>query len=113
MSAVASMAMVLTMNGIIPPDQATMSAKAAEMYPYVLNSPSPGGDTVTTLMSSELARQGLRASDLNRRADAGWTILKQEVDSGRPVLLRTVNGAVTEMEHVIVVVGYREAQGSR
>ena len=115
MSSVAAMAMVLAMNGIIPPDQATMSAKAIEMYKYpnVLDAPLPEGNAVTTRMTSELVAQGMRARDLNLAANSAWTTLKQEIDSGRPVLVRAYHGVVTKLEHVVVAVGYRETADSR
>ncbi len=115
MSSVASMAMVLAMNGIIPSDQASMSARAIEMYKYpnVLDAPSPAGNAVTTRMASELVVQGMNAHDLNLQSAGAWAIVKQEIDSGRPVLLRAYHGIVTKLEHVLVVVGYRETADSR
>ena len=115
MPSVASMAMVLAMNGIIPSDQATMSAKAMAMfsYPNVLDAPYPAGNAVTTRMAAELVAQGMVADDLNLGADSAWTVLKLEIDSGRPVLLRAYHGVVTKLEHAIVAVGYRETVDSR
>lgn len=115
MASAASMAMVLAMNGIIPPDQASMGAKAIEMYKYpnVLDAPSPAGNAVTTRMASELVVQGMNARDLNLESAGAWATLKQEIDSGRPVLLRAYHGVVTKLEHVVVAVGYRETADSR
>ena len=115
MPSVASMAMVLAMNGIIPSDQATMSAKAMAMfsYPNVLDAPYPAGNAVTTRMAAELVTQGMVAHDLNLGADSAWTVLKQEIDSGRPVLLRAHHNVVTKLEHAVVAVGYRETVDSR
>lgn len=115
MASVASMAMVMAMNSVIPSDQAAMSAKATEMYTYpnVLDAPYPAGSAVTTRMTAELVAQGLSARDLNLGADSAWATLKQEIDGGRPVLLRTYRGTVTKLEHAIVAVGYRETVDSR
>ena len=92
-----------------------MSAKAIEMYKYpnVLDAPSPAGNAVTTRMASELVVQGMNARDLNLESAGAWATVKQEIDSGRPVLLRAYHGIVTKLEHVLVAVGYRETADSR
>ncbi|MCO5191617.1 MAG: C39 family peptidase [Anaerolineae bacterium] len=105
----ASMAMALAMNGLIAWDYATLSEKADEMYPKVLKD----GVAYVYLITAELERQGMDAEHNEYEADEGWTTLKQEIDEGRPVIVRTQHGVVTAAGHFFVAVGYRETVGSR
>jgi len=103
------MAMVLAMNGLITSDYDTMASKANEMYPNTLQ-----GDTAYVYkMRNELRRQGAISDYHNDTVDQGWNRIKQEVDAGRPVIVRTENGVVTEFGHYLVAVGYRESSSSR
>ena len=101
----ASMAMVLAMNGLISIDYGTMRDKANEIYPNVLNG---NGDAYIGAMVAELERQEMTAETKQYSADNGWLILKQQIDLGRPVIVRTKHGAVTAAGHFFVAVGYRE-----
>lgn len=106
----ASMAMILAMNSIIDWDYNTMRNKANEMYTKVLNA---NGDANVGGMVTELQRQGMAAETKSYSADNAWLTIKQQVDAGRPVIVRTAHGAVTSKGHFFVAVGYREAVGSR
>ena len=92
-----------------------MSAKATEMYKYpnVLDAPYPAGNAVTTRMAAELVVQGMNAHEQISRPMLRGQSFKQEIDSGRPILLHAYHGAVTKLEHVVVVVGYGETADSR
>lgn len=103
---VASMAMVLAMNGLLSHEYITMRDKANEMYPFVLNT---DGDANVDDMAEELERQGLMASAQYYSVNNAWNAIKAEIDQGRPVIVRTVHGAVTQYGHFFVAVGYREA----
>ena len=105
---VASMAMVLAMNGIIGDDFISMSSKANEMYPKVLNA---DGSAVIGLMAKELNRLGLLATTKSYPVNTAWETIKSEIDSGKPVIVRTQHGAVTQYGHFFVSVGYRENSG--
>ena len=104
-----SMAMVLAMNGIIASDYTTMAAKANEMYPNTL----VGNVAYVYKMTNELGRQGAISSYYYDSADDGWNRIKQEVDAGRPLILRTENGVMTGKGHIFVIVGYREEGADR
>jgi hypothetical protein len=106
----ASMAMMLAMNSIIDWDYGTMKNKANEMYPRVLNA---NGDAYIDGMVAELEGQGMEAETSSYSANSAWSIIKQQIDAGRPVIVRTKHGAVTAFGHFFVAVGYREAVGSR
>lgn len=106
----ASMAMVLAMNGSVSIDYVTMRDKANEMYPKVLNAV---GDAHVGAMVTELERQGLTAATSQYSTDNGWSTLQQEIDAGRPVIVRTAHGVVTSAGHFFVAVGYRETNTSR
>jgi hypothetical protein len=106
---VASMAMVLAMNSIIASDYATMAAKANDMFPRVLE----GGAVWVNLMRDELIHQGVMSDYHDVSTDAGWAIIKQEVDAGRPVIIRTQHGVVTAAGHFFTAVGYRESNATR
>jgi hypothetical protein len=118
-SSVASMAMVLAINGIIGTDYTTTSAKANEMFPKVLaaNETQQTHVAYVGLMANELRRQGAIANyyggSTGITADVGWQLIKQEVDAGRPVIVLTASGVLTPTGHMIVAVGYREADTSR
>ena len=101
---VSSMAMVLAMNGLIASDYSTMAAKADEMYPNVLIN----GDAYVWKMRNELRNEGAIADYHEDSLSEGWARIKQEVDAGRPVIVRTVHGTVTAAGHILVAVGYRE-----
>lgn len=106
----ASMSMVLAMNSIISWDYLTLSTKANEMYPRVLNG---NGDAYVGGMVSELEQQGMDAETRAYSADDAWSTIKQEIDAERPAIVRTAHGVVTAAGHFFVAVGYREAVGSR
>lgn len=106
---VASMSMVLAMNGLIASDYSTMADKANEMYPNVLWK----GDAYVFRMRNELRRQGAVSEYYNDTGDDAWDRVKQEVDAGRPVIVRSAEDAVTDAGHYMVAVGYREADQSR
>lgn len=100
---VASMSMVLAMNGLITSDYDTMAVKANAMYPNVLS----GNTAYVYKMRDELRRQGA-ISDYHGVSDInGWKLIKQEIDAGRPLIVRTVD--MTTYGHFIVAVGYRES----
>jgi hypothetical protein len=101
---VSSMAMVLAMNGLIASDYSTMAAKANGMYPNVLIN----GDAYIWKMRNVLRDEGAIADYHADSLDQGWARIKQEVDAGRPVIVRTVHGTVTAAGHILVAVGYRE-----
>ncbi|NJM08287.1 hypothetical protein HC891_22060 [Candidatus Gracilibacteria bacterium] len=105
----ASMAMLLAMNGKISKDYNSMAAKAKEMYPHTL----VGEVAFLYRMRAELSRQGLVAREHNLNTSAAWQLIKQEVDAGRPVLVRTAHGVVTPAGHLFVAVGYVEENGMR
>ncbi len=107
---VASMAMVLAMNGLISADYETMSAKADQMYPHVVDEK---GTAYVYKMRNELRRRGATSDHHDVSADDGWKLIKQEVDAGRPLIVRTVHGVVTELGHFFVAVGYKEDGASR
>lgn len=107
---VASMSMILAMNGLISADYQTMANKANEMYPRVL---FRGAAYVYTIRN-ELRRQGATSQYNDGEAgeitkDTGWSILKREVNAGRPVIVRTLRGVLTNAGHYFVAVGYRES----
>lgn len=106
----ASMAMVLAMNGLINIDFSSMSETANEIYPRVLNG---NGDAYIGAMAAELRRQGMNATANPYLVDNAWLTLKQEIDAGRPVIVRTAHGVVTSAGHYFVAVGYRETVSSR
>ena len=107
---VASMAMVLAMNGVISVDRASMVAKAEAMYPGVLAS---NGKPHLEGVVDELERQGMTVESPYLSADNAWRQLKAEIDAGRPVIVRTPPTTLTSAGHYIVAVGYRDATGSR
>jgi hypothetical protein len=106
----ASMTMILAMNGLISVDYASMSNKANEMYPRVLNA---NGDAYVGAMAVELRRQGMIVATNPYTTDSAWITLRQEIDAGRPVIIRTAHGSVTYAGHFFVAVGYRETDSSR
>jgi hypothetical protein len=113
---VAGMSMVLAMNGLISSDFNTMSAKANEMYPRILGQfPGGGWAPYVYLMANELERQGAIAwyPSSGMSADDAWALVKNEVNAGRPVIIRTEPKVVTDAGHILVAVGYREKLGSR
>ncbi|MBN1137910.1 MAG: C39 family peptidase [Anaerolineae bacterium] len=99
-----SMAMALAMNSIIGSDYNTMAAKANEMYPHTLLNGVP----YVYKMVNELRRQGATSDYLYLSTSNAWNLIKQEVNAGRPVIVRTSGGIMTEAGHIIVAVGYRE-----
>lgn len=64
-------------------------------------------------MASELVVPGINTHALNLGSAGASATVKQEIDSGRPVLLRAYHGVITKLEHVVVAVGYRETADSR
>ena len=105
---VASMAMVLAMNSLVGSDYSPMSAKANEMFPKVLIN----GTAYVWKMRNELRNQGAVADYHHDSVVQGWSRIRQEVDAGRPVIVRTVHGVLTRAGHIIVAVGYRESGSS-
>lgn len=101
---VATMAMLLAMNGLLGSDYADLAARANDMYPRVLNK---NGDAEIGRMAAELRRQNMDASARLYSADAAWSTIKDEVNAGRPVIVRTQHGVVTRSGHFFVAVGYR------
>lgn len=129
---VASMAMVLAMNGIIGRDFASMQAKANEMFRNredtghgVLGwAYNPDGSRYEVAylgyMVQELVDQGMEAGtpsgvngETDLSPDEGWAVLKQEIDARRPIIVRTKNGVVTGAGHFFVAVGYQESAAGR
>ena len=108
---VASMAMIFAMNGVISADYNSLRDKANEMYPRVL----VNGTAYVNKMTEELTRQGVSASFSPGPIDQGqgWQTIRQEIDAGRPVIVRTTHGVVTSQGHFIVAVGYREVNETR
>lgn len=105
----ASMAMALAMTQLIGNDYNTMAAKANEMYPRVLQN----GVAYIWKMTAELRRQGAVAAHHELNSNAAWQLIKTEIDAGRPVIVRTAHGVVTQPGHLFVAVGYREYGASR
>jgi hypothetical protein len=103
------MAMLLAMNGLLNSDHTSMAAKANEMYPRVL----VGKTAFIYKMRNELRNQGATSDYHNKNANDGWELIKQEVDAGRPLIVRTVHGVVTAKGHFIVAVGYKETGENR
>jgi hypothetical protein len=64
-------------------------------------------------MRDELRRRGATSNHHGVSADDGWELIKQEVAAGRPLIVRTVHGVVTELGHFFVAVGYKEDGASR
>jgi len=99
----ASMTMVLAMEGLIPTEYASLSAKAIEMYPKVLKD----GSAYVYLMVNALKKEGASAREYGPLSrDAGWTKIKDQIDSNHSVIIRT--RGMTLSGHFIVVVGYQE-----
>jgi len=107
---VASMAMIMAMNSKISWDYLTMSTKANNMYPRVLGK---DGLPYVSLMVKELKNQGMDAQTSTYTDSDAWLRIKQEIDAGRPVIVRTAHGVVTADGHFIVAVGYREVTVTR
>jgi len=107
---VASMAMVLAMEGLIDNDYQSMADKANEMYPEVLSD-----DTAYVyLMRNELIRQGADASYFGEITDdEGWGYLKAYIQSGHPVIVRSAQGVVTPVGHYVTAVGFLESPSVR
>ena len=102
------MAMILATLGLIGPDYGTMAAKANEMYPHTLD-----GDTAWVYrMRDELNRQRATSEYHLDTVTQGWNRIKQEVDAGRPVIVRTRHGVVSSYGHFFVAVGYRQSGAS-
>jgi hypothetical protein len=106
---VASMAMVLAMNGVVGSGYTTMRDKANEMFPNVRQN----NQTNRGLMAQELNNQGVSAQLLNLPTADAWQRIKTEIDKGRPVIVFTEHGVVTASGHIIVAIGYRETNGER
>ncbi len=105
----ASMSMVLAMSGLIDSDYDTMASKANDMYPNVL----VNGTAYVYQMRNELRNQGAASEYVEGTAEQGWQKIKQEVDAGRAVIVRTEHGVVTAAGHFFVAVGYRETSTER
>ena len=71
------------------------------------------GMSYVDAMVVELGRQGVIASTNEYSVGNGWLALRQEIDTGRPTIIRTAHGAVTSTGHYIVAVGYRETDSDR
>ncbi len=107
---VASMAMVLAMEGLTGKDYQSMANKANEMYPQVL----VDGVAYVYKMRDVLIRQGSDASYFGPiDDDSGWEYLRAYIDSGHPVIVRSAHGVVTQAGHFVVAVGYLEGPGMR
>ena len=107
---VASMTMMMAMNGLISADYTTLKDKANEMYPFPHVLTKDGHATVEN-MQQELEQQGMVAVQKTYTIAEGWSMIKKEVDLGRPVIVRTQHGVVTTYGHFILAVGYKEAYG--
>lgn len=101
---VASMAMLLAANGLIPRCDSCMAAVANEMYPSVLDN---SGIATIGKMRDVLRQNGLTSDYISASADAAWGAIKQEVDAARPVIIRTAGHVMTLEGHFFVAVGYR------
>lgn len=104
-----SMAMILAMNGVIASDHNTMAAKANEMYPNTLD----GGLAYVYKFVQELNTQGVTSASHLLNQEDGWELIMQEIDSDRPLILRTKNGVMTRYGHIFVIVGYKEEGSNR
>jgi hypothetical protein len=97
----ASAAMVLAMNGAIGKDYAAMRDTANAIYPNTIK----GGQIWLYLIAAEMRKRGLAAYEKNPASE--WTLIKQEIDAGYPVIVRD-GRKMTSYGHLFVVVGYRE-----
>jgi hypothetical protein len=105
----ASTAMVLAMNDLNPADVGTLAAIANSVYPNTVQ----GNQVWLSKMVYELNRHGADAAyHAHALADA-WARLRQEVDAGHPLIVRTAPGGVVSEGHFIVAVGYRQTASSR
>lgn len=110
MCSAASMAMVLAMEGVIADDYYALSSKAIEMYPQVL----VDGTAYVYKMVNVLAKEGTSTQFYGSiDNNTGWNTLKQQIDDGHSVIVRTEQGTMTIDGHYFVAVGYQELQEVR
>ncbi|MBW6474857.1 MAG: C39 family peptidase, partial [Anaerolineaceae bacterium] len=110
MCSAASMSMILAMEGVIPNDHQSMSSKAIEMYPKVLDN----GTAYIYKMVNVLKPEGTNANYIGWvNKDAGWNKIKENIDGNHPLIIRTEHGSLTTYGHFIVAVGYKELSNQR
>jgi hypothetical protein len=104
---VSSIAMILAMDGFINPDYLTMENKANELWQYLL--PIPDHTKECTALRRDPVPNAY-CSDKITQTEA-WTIIKQLINAGHPVIVDSRKGAATSEGHYVAVIGYREESG--
>ncbi len=103
----ASASMLLAMNGLIGKDYNSMRDVANAIYPDSIE----GGTIFASLIATQMRKLGLNVTQKEYTQNKAWDTLKEEVNAGRPVFLRTGRN-LTSKGHFIVAVGYQE-EGSK
>ena len=103
---VSSIAMMLAMDGYISSDYLTMANKANDLAHYLL--PDPDVDKECTALRDPVPAAYCSGAKTQTEA---WTIIKQLIDAGHPVIIDSLAGAATSDGHFIAVIGYREEAG--